>query len=183
LIGWGVQLFKQGKDFRTERQRLADVGTAIHDALEHCDVMPERPIWTDEDEWGRIRRAHSDWVNWLSEFSPEVVAQEKQVVSKAYRTGGTFDLILRWKGRHYVGDWKSGKSIDKAKVDAQLALYGSAIAESMGIDIQGGLIFHIPAKGKFRVIERSMEDLGRGLELFKAARATYDALAAIRTRS
>lgn len=180
LIQWGVNLARQGKDFRAERERSAQVGTAIHDALEHYDKMPERPIWADDQEWERIRKAHADWVNWLSEYQPEIVAQEKQLVSKVYRAGGTFDVILRWKGRNYVSDFKSGKTIDRPKVCAQLAFYGHAATECLGIDIQGGLILHFPPKGKLKVIELTMEDLAKGIALFKSAREAYDAIHQLR---
>jgi hypothetical protein len=180
LIGWGVSLFKQGKDFREERDRLGQVGTYIHDTLEHVERPAERPIWANDEEWSRIRKAHAEWSIWLEEYKPEVLSQEQQLVSKEFRCGGTYDNVLRWKGKVYVGDFKSGKSIDKAKVAAQLAFYAHVVTETSGLKVDGALIFHLPAKGSMKVIELGPEEMEKGIALFRAARAAYDAIGAFR---
>jgi RecB family exonuclease len=176
LLGWAAKLAREGKDFKAERTRSADVGTAIHDCLERYEETPARAAWMDDGEWARLLDARKAWVGWLTDFSPEIIAQERQLVSVKYRAGGTFDNLIRLNGKVYVGDHKSGKSVDRAKVSAQLAFYGALVQETMGIGVDGALVFHYPANGKFRVIEMGMEELTRGMELFQAARKIYDLL-------
>ena len=150
MLGWAAKLAREGKSFKEERQRSADVGTAIHDALEKYEETPTRPAWMSDDEWARLVDARKGWIKWLADFNPEIIAQERQLVSAKYRAGGTFDNLLRLNGKVYVGDHKTGKSVDRAKVGAQLAFYGALVAEAMGVGVDGAWSFTTSSAGGSR---------------------------------
>jgi RecB family exonuclease len=144
--------------------------------LEKYEETPTRPAWMDDTEWARLVDARKGWIKWLSDFNPEIIAQERQLVSIKYRAGGTFDNLIRLNGKVYVGDHKTGKSVDRAKVGAQLAFYGALVAETMGVGVDGALVFHYQQRGGLKVIEMNMEEMERGIALFAAARSVYTLL-------
>lgn len=174
LITWGVNLHKQGLDWRTERQRSADVGTFIHDVLEtYPNPLPPRPVWMTEEEWAKTIKAYSDYASWYAAINPKIVAHEVQLVSEELQCGGTFDLILDVAGALIIADHKTGKSIDKPKVAAQLACYALMARENgIGGDIKEGLILHYTAKG-LKPVKLNEAQMAAGLELFKTARKAY----------
>jgi hypothetical protein len=174
LLYWAGKLAKQGLDWKSERQRSADVGTFIHDTIEHFpDPLPPRPLWATNEEWDKIRGAYAEYAEWESSVSPRVIAAEINMVSEELRCGGTFDSILEIGGEVVIADVKTGSMIETAKVAAQLSAY-AAMAYEVGIvkaPIRRGLILHVPKK--LRPIEINAEQMDAGLALFKTARAAY----------
>ena len=175
LLHWAAKLAKEGLNWQSERQRSADVGTFIHDALEHYpDPLPARALWMTNEEWARVVAAYRAYAEWEASVQPKIVAHEVHLVSEDLQAGGTFDFIAEIGGELVVCDHKTGKSIDVPKVAAQLAMYAHAAKETglVGRPIKKGLILHYPLK-KFRPVEVNAEQLAAGLELFKTARNAY----------
>lgn len=174
LLGWAAKLARDGLDWKSERQRSADVGTFIHDTLEHYpDPLPKRPLWVTNEEWAKVERAYAAYADWDAEVQPRVLHHEVQLVSEEHQAGGTFDAILDISGS-VIMDHKTGKTIDLPKVAAQLAFYAAAALENGLVKqpIERGLILHYTPKG-LRPIELSAAQLAAGLDLFKVARSAY----------
>jgi RecB family exonuclease len=177
LLGWAAKLAHEGLDWKSERQRSADVGTLIHDILEkYPDPLPARPPWTTPDEWARVQAAYGAYAAWDADIQPVIVAQEVQLVSEELQAGGTFDLIAKISGVLTIADHKTGKSIDVKKIAAQLAMYAHTAYETGLVKepIKEGLILHYPM-GRFKPVRINEAQMTAGLELFKIARAAYAA--------
>jgi RecB family exonuclease len=175
LLGWAAKLAKDGLDWRSERQRSADVGTFIHDVLEQFpDPLPPRPAWMTQEEWDRTVAAYSAFAGWFIDVGPVEVAKEVQLVSETLQAGGTFDRIDRIHGVLTISDHKTGKTIDIKKIAAQLAAYAQMALETGLVNepIRDGLILHYP-QGKFKPVRISPDQMDAGLELFKVARQAY----------
>lgn len=177
LLGWAAKLARDGLDWKSERERSANTGTWIHDALEHYpDPLPPRPAWMTDEEWTKAQRAYTDYAQWDSSVKPRILHQEIQLVSEAHQAGGTFDMVIELNGVGYLADHKTGKTIDVPKVAAQLSFYAAAALETGLVKrpIERGLILHYTPRG-LKPIELSPTQMNAGLELFKLARAAYRA--------
>src|SRR5690606_26115472 len=68
---------------------------------------------------------------WKATQALEVVAIEQFVVNDALQTAGTFDRLVKYKGRHYIADIKTGNvSFAAGSIAMQLAIYASAVEYS-----------------------------------------------------
>lgn len=184
LCHWAVKLSKEGKYFKEERQRAADVGTFVHDVNEkYPDAMPPRPLWMANDEWQFAVGCYAEYAAWRASVAPVIVAQEVQLVSEVHRCGGTFDLMMSISNELVIGDHKTGKTVDLPKVAAQLAFYGE-VALEVGLikqPVRRGVILHYTRKEtregikvRLKPIELDAVMMAHGFELFKTARRAYD---------
>jgi RecB family exonuclease len=177
LLSWSAKLAREGLDWRSERERSANVGTHIHDVLErYPDPLPARPAWMTSDEWARTVAAYGAFADWDAAVQPVSIAKEVQLVSEELQAGGTFDRIDRINGVLTISDHKTGKSIDIKKIAAQLAAYAHMAFETglVSEPIREGLVLHYPL-GRFKPVRISETQMAAGLELFKIARKAYAA--------
>lgn len=127
LIQWAYKRGKEGLDLYESRDRAGEIGTAVHDMVEQF-CRGENPyhsldFLTDEKDKAQARGAFSAFQEWYEAQSFFVLAQELQLVSEAYRFGGTPDAIARdGKGRIVLLDWKTSASVYSDHL-IQLAAY------------------------------------------------------------
>jgi PD-(D/E)XK nuclease superfamily len=124
LIMWAWKLGMEGKDYRKERDRAADIGTLAHFMCEAflngfvCDLSDYQ-----QEERDRALVCYSKFLDWWEEQELRVVATETQLVHPTLRFGGTIDLVARDKqGRLCLLDLKTSKRISDSYI-RQIAGY------------------------------------------------------------
>jgi hypothetical protein len=113
LIMWAWKLGMEGKDYRKERDRAADVGTLAHFMCEAylngfvCDLSDYK-----QEDRDRALVCYNKFLDYWEEQELEVVATEIQLVHPTIWYGGTIDLIAKRKnGDHVLLDFKTSKRI------------------------------------------------------------------------
>jgi hypothetical protein len=113
LIHWAWNLGKEGKDYRKERDKAADIGTIAHFLIE-CYLNGQVADLEDYDQVDidKALVCYNKFVDWWEEQNLEKVATEIQLVNELHRYGGTIDLIAKKKnGDHVLIDFKTSKAI------------------------------------------------------------------------
>jgi len=113
LIAWAWKLGTQGKDYRKERDKAADIGTIAHFLIEaFLNGFVADLSDYGQDDIDKALGCYNKFVDWWDEQNLAKVATEIQLVNEAYRYGGTIDLIAkRSSGDHYLIDFKTSKKI------------------------------------------------------------------------
>ena len=113
LIHWAWNLGREGKDYRKERDKAADIGTIAHFLIE-CYLNGQVADLEDysQQDIDKALLCYNKFVDWWEDQHLEKVATEIQLVNEAYRYGGTIDLIAkRENGDHVLIDFKTSKKI------------------------------------------------------------------------
>jgi hypothetical protein len=116
LLHWAWKLGTEGKDYRKERDKAADIGTIAHFLIE-CFLNNQVADLSDygQEDIDKALLCYNKFVDWWDEQSLEKVATETQLVNEFYRYGGTIDLIARTqKGEHILLDFKTSKKISES---------------------------------------------------------------------
>jgi hypothetical protein len=116
LLHWAWKLGTEGKDYRKERDKAADIGTIAHFLIE-CFLNNQVADLSDygQEDIDKALMCYNKFVDWWDEQSLEKVATETQLVNEFYRYGGTIDLIARTqKGEHILLDFKTSKKISES---------------------------------------------------------------------
>ena len=131
-----------------KRDRAANLGTEIHEAIE---VLAQDKPWPD---WPLPIRPHVDrFREFVDAFHPKWIASEASVYSRTQAYAGTLDAIVEIGGRRLLLDVKTGKAI-YPEVALQLAAYRHA--EFMGLpdgseepmpDVEGAVALHLTDQG------------------------------------
>jgi len=107
-----------------QRDRAADLGTAVHEAAARRLSPTEVP----PDVAPRLRQ----YLDWLSVSGAEVLATERQVWNLTLGYAGSFDLLVRLRdGSVHLVDLKTGKG---TYPEYALQLFAYAMAEFVGED-------------------------------------------------
>lgn len=127
LIHWAWKLGKEGKDYRTERDSAANIGTVCHamieawlkqEELDYSDFFSE-----DSEEAKKARKGFDKFRIWWDENKFTFLFSELPLVSEAYEYGGTLDIIaLDGDQRRTLIDIKATNSIREAHY-RQLSAY------------------------------------------------------------
>lgn len=98
-----------------ERDRLAAIGSAVHDAIEATiagDRIEADLCILSSPDVARAQAAMLNWMRWADVRMPAIdpVAVELPVISHRERVGGTVDMIARDHNSGVLGivDWKTG---------------------------------------------------------------------------
>ena len=113
LIHWAWNLGKEGKDYRKERDKAADIGTIAHFLIEAFlnGFVADLEDY-DQADIDKALGCYNKFVDWWEEQNLEKVSTEIQLVNESYRYGGTIDLIAKKKnGDHVLIDFKTSKAI------------------------------------------------------------------------
>jgi hypothetical protein len=113
LIHWAWNLGREGKDYKKERDKAADIGTIAHFMIE-CMLNNQVADLSDytQEECDKALVCYGKFLDWWDEQHLEKVATEIQIVHNAMRYGGTIDLIAKRKnGDHVLLDFKTSKKI------------------------------------------------------------------------
>jgi hypothetical protein len=107
-----------------ERDRAADLGTAVHDAA----AGGKSPLEVPPEVAPRLRQ----YLDWLAVSGAEIVGSEFQVWNLTLGYAGSCDALVRFRdGSIWVVDHKTGKGVYS---DHALQLIAYAMAEFVGAD-------------------------------------------------
>jgi hypothetical protein len=126
-------------------------GTAIHKLSELVDEGRELPRGLDAE----TRKCLDAYAAAMRPF--KVKAIEARLVQDKRRVAGSTDRILSYRGMTYIGDLKTGSTVDlgTGKIAGQLAMYAHSIPydvvkeqrlDAHGASTQYGLVIHLPAE-------------------------------------
>jgi hypothetical protein len=116
LIHWAWNLGREGKDYRQERDKAADIGTVAHFLIE-CFLNNQVADLSDYDQEDidKALICYNKFIDWWDGQEFEKLATEIQMVNEEHRYGGTIDLIARTqKGEHILIDFKTSKRISES---------------------------------------------------------------------
>ncbi|MEO3922985.1 PD-(D/E)XK nuclease family protein [Micromonosporaceae bacterium B7E4] len=126
----------------------ATTGTAVHKLVERLDLG--QPVGTVPDAYRADLAAYETATACL-----EPVAVERFVVLDDLRIGGTPDRVVRFEGRHFIADLKTGSvEFGAGKIAMQLAVYSRSVhydhetrtREPLpGVDQDRAIVIHLPA--------------------------------------
>jgi len=105
----------------------------------------------------------------FDQVKPEIIENEKMVVSKLYRFAGTVDLICKIGGIKMIVDYKH--SIDKNRLPLQLGGYAVAVSDHEKYRISYGLGIEIKETGEYSMTTKI--DLRIPRQEFLALRTVY----------
>lgn len=127
LINWAYKQGKAGVPLYASRDRAADIGSAVHDAIEsyvHGDRGEvDFSELADDSMRENAREAFASFLRWYRAYSVEIVATELPLISEAYQFGGTVDAIARIANSLSVLDWKTSSGIYSSML-VQVSAYG-----------------------------------------------------------
>lgn len=174
LIHWAWQCGMDGKDYREERDRAANVGTCAHDMVD----ARIRKISFDYEDWPpeileKAKISFAAFEQWANDSQLEAAETEVQLISRKYRYGGTPDVFFV-RGKRSLGDWKTSNAVYPEYL-CQLAAYKNLWEENYPDQpIEGGahLIRFDKTYGDFH--HHYYSDLDDAWEAFKHMRALYD---------
>ncbi len=117
LTFWGFKVGQENPNSRSPydiRDAAADVGTAVHTAIESSlsgtddEIVLEGLRGALEGEQAdRAIRALRGWLQWRDLISFQPLEMEVSLVSERYGYGGTIDLIGETAGQLSLIDWKA----------------------------------------------------------------------------
>lgn len=102
------------------RDRAADLGSYVHDAVESYVLGKPFPDWPDT-----VAPRMGHFVRFLDQHQPVYEATEASVYNRTQRYAGTLDAIATIGGRRVLLDLKTGKGV-YPEVGLQLAAYRHA---------------------------------------------------------
>lgn len=139
------------------RDTAADLGSRFHEAVEHQALFGEGGH-VDED----VKPFLEAYNNWAERAKPEFFLTEATVINRRFGYAGTLDVGLKFgddselpkklehlRGLNLLGDWKTGKSVDKtASWQENAYRFGEAILLPDGTEepmprFDAGLVLHI----------------------------------------
>lgn len=93
---------------------------------------------------------------WIDEFKPEIVENEKTVISKLHGYAGTLDMIVKKDGKTYLVDFKTNKKGEVYdEVELQASAYKQALHEA-GYDVDGMIAVALSEEGNYT--QKSLQD-------------------------
>ena len=149
-------------------------GSAVHALSELIDVGQDLPPGVDTD----TRLMLEAYRNAMSPFKVRDI--ELHLVQDQLGVAGTADRTLGYRGRFYIGDIKTGSTVElgTGKIAGQLAMYARSRPYDVntnqrldhhGCSVEWGLVIHLPADSPGTVTLHWI-DLLKGWEWCKVAR-------------
>ena len=147
-----------------ETNRYAnEVGTAVHEWVEHYFKEEWQPLTTNPDIIHRINKFNNVFCKQLHKLEPLVF--ELRVFSKKWKKAGTIDSLFMKDGKIFILDWKTNKRLltdddrdgrwqkllppfdsfyknHHNEYSIQLSMY-AAILEEWGFEVGGAYIVYI----------------------------------------
>lgn len=122
LIHWAWQMGIEGKDYREERDKAADIGSMVHAAVEAWTLGNAYAFEGEPPAVEKAQRGFGAFREWALSTNFQVTNPECSMVSERWRFGGTPDAILVG-GKRAIGDWKSSGGLYTDYI-IQVAAYG-----------------------------------------------------------
>jgi len=153
---------------------------SIKDSEYETDADRDKALEDFKDDTAMAELAFNRFVVWWTEEKPELLAAEQLVYSRKHHISGTFDALIRFRGKVYLTDWKTSnasKSKEAAMPEGinysyfiQDAIYAIALEEEgsllaeLGVDeIDGLMVVSCRKDGGFTAL--NSEEVG--LDIFE----------------
>lgn len=179
LVAWANNLGLQGIKQHEYVDDLADVGTCAH-YLINCDLTGETPDLQDYTprQVDRAENALISYYAWSKDKMFATSQSEQQLVSEAYRYGGTIDWYGEINGTWVLVDIKTGKAIYDDYI-YQTAAYHQLLVEA-GYQVDQIRILQVGREPSEGFSEKMIPAaaIGPYWEVFKSALALYYAIRA-----
>lgn len=127
----------------------ATIGTQLHGFTERLDRGETIP------NLGQFQPDIDAYLTAVKTYGLKPVEMETFVVNDELQIGGTFDRIYEYQGQRYIGDIKTGSTLDYSagSFAAQLAVYAhskrydpaTGARADIGVSQDKGIIIHLPA--------------------------------------
>ncbi len=141
IIHWANRLGFRHIDYETELERLADIGTKMHEVMQHI-VDPSLAnipiIFKDKFEEDYYKQLADKFSNLIQNYTYTTVFTEKTFVSSKLGYGGTIDWHANMSGFNMINDFKSSKKVYMKHL-LQLGGYYNLMTDA-GYEIDGGSI-------------------------------------------
>jgi hypothetical protein len=177
LLGWAAKLAREGKDWEQERDKAAELGTAIHGYVldELLCGAPESAIFdAAEGEWGHAAvHAIAEYLRWERQYRPVVESVEVPLLSSVYRFGGCLDLPCVIDGVLTYVDIKTSPRA-YGTYAMQAAAYDVLWRENFGRGFDRFMVLCLPKTGRGKYTLYDWRDLGPARETFFLARQLYE---------
>jgi len=182
LLYWA---FEQGKAAQRgeiaklydKRDEAAEAGTLAHSMVEahiHGESLPDLSPYPENIQ-KQAQQGFDNYIQWAENNRIEIVYQEIELISKAYKYGGCPDAIGRdARGRLCLLDWKTSNGVFQDYL-IQLAAYRNLWEENNpAMPLDGG--FHLCRFDKEHAdfTHHFWSELDDAWEQFKLFRKAYD---------
>lgn len=181
LIAWAFRCGAQGKDYKVESRRAANIGSAVHDGIEDC-LLRRKTDWEvlsktyslDAQQLESVKKSYSAFYAWRAERRPVVCETEVDYVSTEHRYGGCPDAICTIGSDKVLCDWKTSKSLHKGHL-VQVAAYADLWEQDHGEELAGSYILRLDKlDGSYQEVYLPRRDLDAYFVEFIAMRQLYD---------
>lgn len=172
LIPWANKMGLQGIDTSKYVDKLAAIGTLAHYLIQ-CHLQEETPhlaAWSTE-QVGLAENALLSFFEWERGHLLEQVICEQQLVSEAFRYGGTIDCCAILDGIPTIVDFKTGKAI-YAEHLYQVAAYRNLL-EEQGQTVEAVRILQVGRDETEGFSERIVTDTSKHFQLFEHCLSIY----------
>lgn len=168
-------LAEAANEYKYRRDSGAGTGSEAHKLVEEF-LKGERPEGGEHSI--EAINAYNAFVKWFAQELPEVLNVEEVIYSREHEYAGTYDCMLRIKGKNYLCDLKTTNASRKAPAGvyaeyfAQLGAYAAAHEEQRQHEIAHGgtqmphiddlLVISAKKDGKLDIVAAS--DVGLSVE-------------------
>lgn len=185
LLGWAAKLAREGKDWREERDKAAELGTFVHEMILDnllCGgetrgdfVLAEEHIFdVAETRYGKLAtHAIAEYLRWERQYRPVVEQVEVPLLSQVHRFGGCLDLPCEIDGVLTYVDIKTSPRAYGTYV-MQAAAYDVLWRECYGRGFDRFMVLCLPKTGRGKYTLYDWRDLGPARETFFLARQLYE---------
>lgn len=174
---WGNNIGLQGIKIREYVDKLAEIGTLVHEMVE-ADFMGKEASTAGYTEQ-QIDLAENGFLSYLAwkekdNKKIEPMYNEVRLISEVWRIGGTADVICVLNGEVTLLDLKTGSGI-YPEMEMQVSAYAS-IAREMGYNIEKVRILNIPRSEDETFLDPVVSDKQQSLycKMFGYLRKCYE---------
>lgn len=171
LIHWAWALGRDGKDYRKERDKAADIGTIAHFMCESflngwvCDLSDYK-----QEDIDRALVCYNKFVDWWESEGLTKVATETQLVHDEMRFGGTIDLVASDSGGKYcLIDIKTSKRISDSyirQIAGYTILWNRSVLETSKCISRWAIVRIGKEEGDFEVVWYDGERICKATSVF-----------------
>ena len=147
LMGWANFMGRvKHMDHKLFTEEAANIGTAVHYAIENYTQKGIIPTFDIEDDPDRLSKMHNcftaftKWWEVINTHDIHILMQEETLICKYY--GGTLDMLLEIDGKIYLIDFKTSNHFNY-KYHVQTAAYRRMLWTERGILIDGIIILRL----------------------------------------
>lgn len=180
LMAWAAKLARQGIDYKTHTDDLANVGKLVHDMILAYFLGMEVDTYQNSQwEIDRANNSFKSFENFISRYKVKpaevegIKTIEYELISRILRYGGRLDFYGYVDDVLSLMDFKTGKYMYDDQM-YQCGGYG-ILLEEFKLPVEQYIIVNIPRSKGESFQAAFLEDIGPAKEAFLGARQCYEA--------